>query len=126
MTVSEVRSVLLRASDKKRLESVLEALLDREDPLLAEIDNATVVPDADLPSDIVTMNSEVEVSDFNTGETILLNLVYPRQLNGATGQVSVAAPVGAALIGLREGEQIEWPLPFNKVRRLQVISVRQH
>ena len=125
MTLSAVRSVLIRASDKRRLESVLEKLLKSEDPLFTEIDNATIVPDADLPSDIVTMNSDVEVSDLDTGEVILLNLVYPSQLTGAAGQVSVTAPVGAALIGLREGEEIEWPLPLNRVRRLRVDSVRQ-
>ena len=42
----------------------------------------------------------------------------------AAGFVSVLAPVGAALIGLRKGEEIDWPVPGGKLRRLRVTDVR--
>lgn len=125
MTVSEARSVLLCASDNKRLQAIVDNQLEPGDPLFDEIDNATIVPDDELPADIVTMNSEVHVRDLDTDETLVLKLVYPNELDGTTGQVSVTAPVGAALIGLKEGEEIEWPLPFNKIRRLRVVGVRR-
>jgi regulator of nucleoside diphosphate kinase len=33
------------------------------------------------------------------------------------------APVGAALLGLRGGQSIDWPLPANRAAGLRIISV---
>lgn len=33
------------------------------------------------------------------------------------------APVGSALIGLRVGQTIRWPMPNDKEKRLKVVSV---
>tara|TARA_R110002072_G_scaffold56097_2_gene145501 strand:+ start:6739 stop:7116 length:378 start_codon:yes stop_codon:yes gene_type:complete len=123
MPVTETRSVLLCTTDKKRLQPFIDTLIARGDPLFDEIDNATVVSEADMPSNIVRMNSAVQVEDLDTGEILNLSVVYPNELDGSKGQVSIIAPVGAALIGLKEGEEIEWPLPYNKKRRLRVVSV---
>lgn len=123
MPVSETRSVLLCVSDQKRLRPIIQTLGKRAEHLFEEVDAATIVPDDQLPANVVRMNSEVQVQDLNSGEQFHLKLVYPEQLDGSEGQVSVTAPVGAALIGLAVGEQIEWPLPYNKTRRLQVLKV---
>ena len=37
---------------------------------------------------------------------------------------SILAPVGSALLGLRIGDAIDWPLPGGRSARLQVLSIR--
>jgi regulator of nucleoside diphosphate kinase len=52
--------------------------------------------------------------------------MYPHQLGQSNDAVSVLAPVGAALLGLRMGETIEWPLPNGRLRKLKVVSLSKH
>jgi regulator of nucleoside diphosphate kinase len=54
---------------------------------------------------------------------MIVTLVYPSEANVEAGKISVLAPVGAALIGLRVGQSIRWPLPDGRERTLEVMSV---
>jgi regulator of nucleoside diphosphate kinase len=49
--------------------------------------------------------------------------VYPDAANAAEGRVSVLAPIGSALIGLRVGDEIDWELPNRRHTRLRVIAL---
>lgn len=108
--------------DLERIEHLLEQSPHRDQPgaesLRNELSRATVVEPADMPGDVVTMNSTASVEDESTGETRELTLVYPRDVDGSTGKVSVFAPVGSAMLGLRVGESIDWQVPGG--RRLQL------
>jgi regulator of nucleoside diphosphate kinase len=42
--------------------------------------------------------------------------------DAARGWVSVLAPLGSALIGLRVGQEIDWPMPRG-VRRIRIVAV---
>lgn len=123
MSILEIRSVLLCKSDRDALLPIIANLGKDAESLFDEIDAATVVPDNKLPGNVVRMNSVVKFEDLDSQEQFNVNLVYPRDADGSTQNVSVTAPVGAALIGLLEGQEIEWPLPFGKVRRLRVLNV---
>ncbi|WP_082146474.1 GreA/GreB family elongation factor [Marinobacter subterrani] len=52
-----------------------------------------------------------------------LRLVYPRQAEVDEEHVSVLAPAGAALLGLRVGDRIDWPLAGKKTLSLKIIRV---
>lgn len=118
------RSVLVGARDHARLLSLIG---QSDTPAVAllfdELDAATVLPDADLPPDVVAMESTVTFRDIDTGQESTVELVYPAQADAARNRISILAPVGAALIGLRVGEQIAWPLPDGRDRHLEVVSV---
>jgi len=78
--------------------------------LLDEIDRADIVaPDA-LPSDVISMSSTVEFIDEGTGVGRTIQLVYPHEADIEQGRISILTPVGAGLIGLREGQSIAWPI----------------
>ena len=87
-----------------------------------ELDRAIVVSSAAVPADVVTMNSRVRYTDDKEGVERTVSIVYPARANDATGKVSVLAPVGAALLGLSEGQFIEWVFPDGP-RRLKVEEV---
>lgn len=91
--------------------------------LLEEIDRADiVVPDA-LPSDVISMSSTVEFIDEGTGVGRAIQLVYPHEADIEQGRISILTPVGAGLIGLREGQSIAWPDRDGHVRALRVVKV---
>lgn len=108
----------------------IEALLERQgaaestslDALRAELDRADVVEPVDMPAHVVTMNSTVTFEDESNGEKLTLTLVYPAAA-GAPGTVSILAPVGSALLGLACGQEIDWPTPDGRKRRLKVLEV---
>ena len=112
--------------DLDRIEALLERLpaaeADKLQALRAELDRADVVEPADMPSHIVTMNSTVVFEDEADGEKLTLTLVYPAGA-GAPGTVSILAPVGSALLGLARGQQIDWPMPDGRKRRLKVLEI---
>jgi len=88
-----------------------------------ELDQATFVPSEKIPSDVFTMNSRVSFQELDTGEKSEITLVYPSDADINRRRISILAPVGAALIGLRVGDEIEWPLPSGKTRTYKIISV---
>ena len=57
------------------------------------------------------------------GATREFQLCYPKDMTGSPDQLSVLAPVGAALLGLSAGQVIDWPLPDGGHTRLTVLDV---
>ena len=112
--------------DLERIEALLERLPAVEAaklaPLVAELDRADVVEPAAMPANIVTMNSTVTFEDEDNGEKMTLTLVYPYAA-GKAGTVSILAPVGSALLGLAQGQMINWPMPDGRKRRLKVLEI---
>jgi regulator of nucleoside diphosphate kinase len=62
---------------------------------------------------------------LDTGEKSTVCLVYPLDANIEEMKISILSPVGMALIGLRVGGKIDWPLPGGNIKNLQVIAVSQ-
>ena len=122
--------LLLSRLDAERIEELLEQPQYRSlntDALRGELERAEVVEPADLPRDVISMNStaQVRVDDAELGvHEHELTLVYPRDADGSANKVSIFAPVGSALLGLRTGDTIDWPLPGGRSARLQVLAIR--
>ena len=94
--------------------------------LLEEIARAKVQSAARIPRDVVTMNAQVEFVDEASGATRLVQLVYPRHADIAANRVSILTPIGAGLIGLREGQSIVWPDREGNERKLTIVNVIQN
>lgn len=95
---------------------------DAAEALEEEIERAEVVDPTALPPDVVSMNSTVRLLDVVKNQEFALTLVYPGQ-GGEDGKVSVLAPLGSALIGMKVGREIEWPLPNGQITRIRVLAV---
>ncbi len=92
--------------------------------LLDEISRAKFYTRERIPPDVVVMGAIVEFDDAN-GSTRLVTLVYPKNADISAGRVSILTPVGAGLIGLREGQTILWPDREGHERELTIVRVRQ-
>tara|TARA_R110000782_G_scaffold148751_7_gene241493 strand:- start:32 stop:445 length:414 start_codon:yes stop_codon:yes gene_type:complete len=76
-----------------------------------ELTRANIVNPSDVPPTIVTMNSTVKFFVESSQAEFLLTLVYPKDIDSNGNKISVLAPVGSALLGLSQGDEIEWPKP---------------
>ncbi|ETS32895.1 MULTISPECIES: nucleoside diphosphate kinase regulator [Photorhabdus] len=120
-------AIIINELDAERLDSLLEqpAFADTSiaDALNEELDRAEIVPPAEIPSDVVTMNSRVRFLDLTSSEERVRTLVYPASLQDSSDQLSVMAPLGAALLGLRIGDEISWKLPNGEETRVKVLEL---
>lgn len=103
--------ILLTQRDLDAIEqSLINATLtpDFIDALETELARAKIVKPADLPSDCVALDQQVTFRVVETDKTFTRTLVVPSKANRAEDNLSVFAPLGAALIGLRVGQNITW------------------
>ncbi|BDU15983.1 nucleoside diphosphate kinase regulator [Lysobacter auxotrophicus] len=119
--------LLMSRLDVERIESLLESPAAQNvdtSALEAELERATIIEPAQMPPDVITMNSTARFVEETSGEERELTLVFPRDADGSAEKVSILAPVGSALLGLHVGDSIEWPLPGGRTIRLRVLSIR--
>lgn len=98
-----------------------EELLER---LFDELDRANVVAAPSVPAGVVTMNSRFVYRDVESNESREVTLVYPKDADPAQGRISIVAPIGAAMLGLRVGQRISWELPDGRSRTLEVVAIK--
>lgn len=114
--------VIVTNADLQRLLPMLDHYSEASESLDSELQRAAVVDPASVPPDVVTMNSEVVYEDCETFAKRRVKLVYPRDADASRGHVSVLAPIGSALLGLRVNQSIEWPVP-NGTKRIRVLEI---
>lgn len=116
--------IILSSLDAERLDALLasQSFFGRAE-LEAELARAKVVDPQDVPADVVTMNSTVKFSVEGSADDIELTLVYPKDVDNSGRTISIFAPVGSALLGLSQGDVIDWPSPGGGQIRLTVKEV---
>lgn len=118
--------IIISEQDLKRLETMLDhqmKLTPTMKHLEDELARADVVKPQDVPENIVTMNAKVSITVAPSVEPIEITLVYPHDFKGEPGQVNVIAPIGAAILGLAEGQHIEWPQPNGVLMKVKIEKV---
>lgn len=113
----------------QRLQKLLERaqdwnLRDRKylELLETELDRAVIVPSRKVPANVVTMNTQMCVLDEDSGEEMLIQLVFPRDADFERGKISILAPLGTAMIGYRTGDTVEWQVPSG-MRHLRIKKI---
>ncbi|HEY9033026.1 MAG TPA: nucleoside diphosphate kinase regulator [Pseudomonadales bacterium] len=117
--MSKKPALILSSLDVERLEALLEKTPNTA--LEEELDRARVVEPAKMPADRVTMNSTV-CFRLAGGDSFCKTLVYPKDAS-KPDSISVMAPVGSALLGLKTGSSIDWPGPDGKTVSVTIESI---
>ncbi len=91
--------------------------------LQEELNQAEVVRPDRLPANVVTMNSQVRITDLDTGEQTVYTLSFPHQADIDRNRISVLAPIGTALLGYRTGSVVRVQVPRGR-KRLRIEEVR--
>jgi regulator of nucleoside diphosphate kinase len=82
--------------------------------LKADFKKGKRVSKAEFPEDAVRLNSKVKVKEAGNNKIMELVLVMPEEADIKQRKISVMAPVGVALIGFREGQEVMWQAPSGK------------
>lgn len=122
------RRIFVTRQDLSRLHALIEGVaasrnVDAAEALESELSQAHVVDPAQIPADVVTMHSRVRFLDASNGNLREVTLVFPHEAAANEGRISILAPVGAALLGLRRGDSIDWPMPNGRKKTLQILDV---
>ena len=125
-----IEMIWLTAQDYNRLRGLLSDLGRQSrgvqagvDALEEILDFARVVGSDKVPENVVTMKSHVRYVDMASGEEAEVTIVYPAEADANVGRISVLSPVGAALLGESEGNEIDLPLPYGRKRRIRIEQV---
>lgn len=116
--------ILVTEKDLMRISHVL-SFQNSEDFewLEQELDKAKIINEENVPADLVTMNSKFSFLNLQENKEVTITLVYPGDANFSEGKISVLAPLGAALLGLRIGQSIEWTFPNGKTKTLKITKM---
>jgi len=119
--------IVISTVDSERLERLLDSLPNNgfigKVELESELARARVVEPKDVPATTVTMNSTVRFKVESSSEEFELTLVYPKDSDLSGKTLSILAPIGSALLGLSQGDEIEWPKPGGGVLRVQIHEI---
>ena len=75
-----------------------------------------------LQSDRAVFGATVTVEDMDSGEQKTFTLLGPDEADHTKGTISIESPVGRALLGKREGDEISVQVPKGRVD-YEVVSV---
>jgi regulator of nucleoside diphosphate kinase len=127
LCMSSPPELVISSLDAERLEALLASLSDQTFPgkaaLEAELTRAEIVAPEELPPTVVSMNSTVRFRVAESREEFTLRLVYPKDSDASQQTLSILAPVGSALLGLSQGDEIDWPKPGGGLLRVRIEEV---
>lgn len=119
--------IIINRLDAERLQRLIDEAGEKDlavaELLEEELERGEVLDPEDIPENVVSMNSRVQFTDLTRNRQMIRTLVYPHALAGTEDGISVMAPVGAGLIGLRIGDIIDWPLPVGGEIRLRIDAI---
>jgi regulator of nucleoside diphosphate kinase len=72
------------------------------------LEDASCVNAAEAPETLVTMNTEVELEDLDSGARRRLTVAYPQDADAIAGAASVVEPAGVSLIGCQVGDVVQF------------------
>lgn len=118
MNTMNEKNTYMTEHDINRLEAFLERAkksyqYDRHvlESLQEEIGKSLVVDSRRIAPDIVTLNSRIRLLDLDANQEMVLTLALPGMANLEEGRISVASPIGTAILGYAAGDIIEWKVP---------------
>ena len=75
-----------------------------------------------LPKDKVAYGSRVTLLDLDSDKEVTYKLVLPEELNEHPDHLSISSPIGMALVGLEEGDEVKIKIPAG-VKRFEVLNL---
>jgi len=107
----------------KNRQSTIQARFAQIQKRLADLSRIDV---AGVPKDRAGLGSEVTVENLENGEEIIYTVVIPELADGNKSFVSMASPVGKALMNRRVGDAVTITIPRGtleyEVRRIVTLS----
>jgi len=88
------------------------------------VKTATIIEEKKKPTVKTGVGASIIISDLDSGEEMRYIIVDPREVDPSRGKISIASPLGKALMGRSAGETIEIKAPAGKLR-YQIVRVER-
>lgn len=79
--------------------------------LAYELGRAKVLTKEAIEKERVKLNSLVKIQDLDNQRVMTFRIVAPELADVKAQKISVLTPMGSALIGFKEGDQVAWKMP---------------
>ena len=117
--------ITVSSAERDRLFAVLDNFKgdsDQIDYLYDELARAHIVDAGTMPKDVVTLGSRLRFRNEASGKEHERVLTLPHETQTVSDAISILTPAGAALLGLKVGDEIQWPHQghFLRLRLLDV------
>lgn len=116
--------VIITEEDYQLLKGYInsDAGKEGEMTLSSELKRAVIVRKDAFPPHAIRLGSLVSILDLANDKTVEFTLVMPAHADMQKNKVSILTPMGAALIGFRKGEEVQWQVPGG-LRRFKILNV---
>lgn len=125
--MTNLPDIIVSSLDLERLEVLLNSRTAsnalRKFNLMEELERAKVVDSRHIPENVVSMNSTVQLSISSSEAPFYLTLVYPRDVKKDGSTLSILSPIGTALLGMKQGDEIYWPNPGGKNIKVRIENI---
>ena len=86
------------------------------------VENALILDESTIDTSVISLGSTVKVWNAATESEMTFDLVGSNESNPMEGKISDQAPIGAALIGKRAGDELEIETPAGSLK-MKVLEV---
>lgn len=95
----------------------------RINDLTQKLGLSEIIDPSDEDNGRITFGSTVVMEDLETGEVTSYQLVGPYEADVQAGTISVTSPLGKALIGKEEGEEVRVQTPKG-IRNVEILEIQ--
>jgi transcription elongation factor GreA len=103
----------------KDRQGFIEGRINELESKLANID---IIETDKLPKDRAVFGSKVVLENIETGEDVRYQLVGPDESDIENGRISVASPLGKAIIGRKPGDELSLQVPGGR-RTYELVEI---
>lgn len=96
----------------------------RRSDLEDKLARTKIIEDQNIPSDKIYIGAFATLKDLDTDEEITYMLVSPEESSYEENKISILSPIGKALLGHAEGEELEIKVPAG-VLKYQVLKIKR-
>ena len=92
--------------------------------LETKLTRVRIIEDEDIPSDKIFIGAIVTLRDLDTKEELEYMMVSPEEASYEENKLSIFAPIGKALIGHKEGEELDIKVPAG-ILRYKILKIKR-
>ena len=122
------KKMVITINDYQRLLGLIEfASLNSKIPevvshLYKGLVTAKMLPQVNISSDVVTMNSRILLKDILNERETEVAITYPQDADNRERKISVFSSIGVALLGRQVGDVVSWNTP-NGMGQFEILEV---
>ncbi|MCD6009062.1 MAG: GreA/GreB family elongation factor [Pseudomonadota bacterium] len=122
------RAMTLNRLDAERLQRLIDEMDDIDEQRLTgtlqvKLDLGIVFDPQELPASVVSMNTQIRLTDPGDARSVTCTLVFPHSLDSVQDGLSVFTDLGADLLGRCLGDCVSWPRVDGSRQTLRIDAI---